>query len=768
MKHLLFSFLFLLSTTTLVCQEVVRGKVFDSETDGELKGATIKVKNTNIATTTDENGNFQIEVPSVENVEIKVSFVGYDSKTVLYTDEEPFLQIGLNPTYTELGTFVVTATRSKRDIYDVPVRTSVLDREGVEEIPALSADDYLWNIPGVNIGRSAAFLSRAHISLRGTGSESGRTLAMLDGVPINKSDGGSVNWNAINPDDIEQVEVLKGPGSSIHGGNAMGGVINFITPTPQESIEGSLSQSIGTFNTYNTQARVAGRQNSFFWSVNGRYRQSDGYITTPVMEIEEYTVASFLNEYGVNARAGYLINQNHMFELSGGYYDGKRGMGTDYTGYGFENEEFASSDGDYNRYAGFNGRVRYQGEFENNKNLDISLYGQTENYTRIRESLRNDRITRYDVESIRDDIGLLSSFTVPVENHIITTGIDVRHGAVDGADLYRTSPDRVFNLGKMNQIGLYLQDEWSIGNTPWSILANLRYDYANFYAGAFLIEDPTGETDFLQDYTGDLDESTFSALSPRFSFQYHKEDSYRVYASYSRGFRAPVLDDLCRTGPISGGMKLANPDLKPEYLDNIELGGDIVFGNRVTVAPSVFYSIGTDYHAYIATGDSLHMYGRNRPIRIKDNIGEVEKIGAELAINVNILEGLKWDIAFSYIDHKIKEFEVFDADEDEDLVGKQLVYQPKDIFNTSVTWRNRFVNARLSFSHKGEQYLDEVNSEELKLDSFNFVDLHLWREIYAGISASLKIHNVLDEEFVDSRATVAPGRMITFELKYLF
>ncbi len=243
MKHLLFSFLFLLSTTTLVCQEVVRGKVFDSETDGELKGATIKVKNTNIATTTDENGNFQIEVPSVENVEIKVSFVGYDSKTVLYTDEEPFLQIGLKPTYTELGTFVVTATRSKRDIYDVPVRISVLDKEGVEEIPALSADEYLWSIPGITVSRASAFISASHVSLRGMGGEAGRTLVMIDGVPVNKTDGGSVNWNAINPEDIEQIEVLKGPGSSIHGGNAMGGVINFITPTPQRPVEGYLSQS---------------------------------------------------------------------------------------------------------------------------------------------------------------------------------------------------------------------------------------------------------------------------------------------------------------------------------------------------------------------------------------------------------------------------------------------------------------------------------------------------------------------------------------------
>ncbi len=457
-----------------------------------------------------------------------------------------------------------------------------------------------------------------------------------------------------------------------------------------------------------------------------------------------------------------------MIEVSGGYYDGKRGTGANFTGYGFENDEFASEEGAYNRYSGMNGRLNYRGELANNKQLNITLYGQSENYQRIRENLRNDRITRWDVESIRDDLGLLSSFTIPLKNHFITTGIDFRHGAVDGADVYITSTDKVLNLGKMNQVGLYLQDEISIGNTPWSILAGIRFDYTKLYDGVFLVNDPTNETDFLQAFHGDLDDATFDAFSPRLSLQYKADDSYRIYAGYSRGFRPPVLDDMCRTGRISGGMKLANPELKPEYLDNIELGGDIIFGNRLTVSPTVFYSIGTDYHAYIATGDSLIMNNRMRPIRIKDNIGTVEIFGVELGVNLSIIEGLNWRAAFSYTDPRIKEFRVCDADEDEDLVGKQLAYQPKDIFNTAIIWRNKFVNAQLSFSHKGEQYLDEVNSEENKLESFNYLDLHLWREIYGGINASIKIHNLLDEDFVDSRNLIAPGRMITFELKYLF
>jgi outer membrane receptor protein involved in Fe transport len=662
---------------------------------------------------------------------------------------------------------VVTATRSRRAIYDVPVRVDVLGSEKIENIPAFSADDYLRAIPGVSVSRGASFLGSATVSLRGMGSEAGRTLVLVDGVPVNKTDGGSVNWNAINPGDIQQVEIVKGPGSSIYGGNAMGGVINLISPTPQNKLDGYVSQNLGAFSTAHTQAAIGGRQNAFFWGINGMYRQSDGYITTPADEVDEFSVASFLDEYQLGGRIGYFISGNQLIEMGGGYYLGKRGTGAKFNGFGFANEEFAAPDGAYNEYTGVNSRISYKGMFENNSQLNITLYGQRENYQNIRENVRSSRIARYDVESIRDDMGLLSSFNMPAgSNHNITTGIDFRHGSVDGADIYLTSTDKVLNLGKMNQFGVYLQDEIKIGETPWSILAGLRFDYASFYDGAFIVENPTNETAFLQDFAGGLDDATFSALSPRLSVQYHKKDDYRIFAGYSRGFRAPVLDDMCRTGRISGGMKIANPNLKPEYLDNFEAGTDIFIAGVITISPTIFAARGRDYHAYISTGDSLIMNNRMRPIRIKDNIGHVNIMGAELALSIQLTKGLDVSAAYSYTETEITEFKRLNADTDDDLVGRKLVYQPRDIFFTSVSWRNPWMNFFVSYNFKGNQWLNDVNTEEI--EAFNYIDLQLWRSVFAGLSAGVKVHNLLDQDFVDSRNMIAPGRMISVELKYSF
>lgn len=669
--------------------------------------------------------------------------------------------------YRGLDAVVVTASRSARGIYEVPVRLDLVDRSSIEAMPSFSADEFLRSVPGISVSRGASIFGASTVSMRGMGSEAGRTLVMMDGVPINKTDGGSVNWNAINVDEIEQIEVMKGPGSGIYGGNAMGGVINIITPTPQQGIQGSIGQSFGTFLTSNTLANVTGRQENFFWGVNGRYRTSDGYISEFADDIDEFTVESFLNEYQAGGRAGYFFSPDQMIDATASFYSGQRGTGSNFNGFGFQNEEFAAPDGAYNQYDVLSGRVIYRGDFKEAGQLNITLFGQRELYQNIRESVRNNVISRFDVESVRSDIGFLSSYNLELGSmHRITAGIDLRNGAVDGADIYLTSTDRVLNLGKMNQLGIFIQDEISLPGTPISFLANIRYDYAGFYDGAFIVEDPTNETAFLQDFDGVLDDASFSAISPRFSVQYFMPGQFRIYTGYSRGFRAPVLDDMCRTGRISGGMKLANPNLQPEYLDNFELGGDIFLANRITISPAVFYSIGTDYHAYIATGDSLIMNNRMRPIRIKDNIGEVELLGAELSLSAQIANGLEFSAAYAYTETNIKSFRVLDPDQDADISGKQLVYQPRDLLNTSLTWRNPWVNAFIAFNYKGSQWLNDVNTEEL--EAFSFVDLHLWRPIISGVSLAVKIHNLLDQEYIDSRNRIAPGRMINAELRFSF
>jgi len=755
----------LLFAKLLDAQQKLTGIVTDERNAEPLAGASVQVTGSDIATVSDLKGKFQLLVPESATIGLTVKYVGYKTRVIEVEANAIPVIIAMQPEIRMLAEAVVTATRNRRGKYEVPMRVDLVSKEKMDAIPALTVDDFLRSVPGIDVSRGASIFAAGHVSLRGMGNEPGRTLVMIDGVPVNKSDRGSVNWNAINVNDIQQIEVLKGPGSSIHGGNAMGGVINLITPRPVKKLEGYLSQSAGTFNTLQTKGGLSGRMENFYWGVNGMYRQSDGYITTPADEIDQYSVASFLDEYQVGGRLGYFLAPNHVIEFAVANYLGKRGTGSNFSGHGFTNDTVASPDGAFNEYGSINGRLSYRAVLANQGNLQVTLYGQRENFQNIRESYRDQTITRFDVESIRSDFGFLSSFNMRLgKSHNITSGIDVRYGAVDGADVYVTSTDQVLNLGKMNQAGFYIQDEISFGESPFSVLAGIRYDYARFYDGEFTIEQPTNVTRFLQDFSGELDDASFSAISPRISIQYHEKGKYRIYSGYSRGFRAPVLDDLCRTGRIAGGMKIANPLLTPEYIDNFEVGSDIYTIKNITISPSVFYTIGTDYHAFISTGDSIMQGNRMRPIRMKDNIGKVNIAGAELAAAVMIVDGLNVNLAYTYTHTEIKEFRVFDPEREDNLVGMAMIHQPKDLFHAAVSWRNRFVNAYVSFNYKGAQWLDDMNTE--KIEAFNYVDLRLWRQVYKGLSASVNVYNLFDQNFIDSRNIISPGRMIKGELVF--
>jgi iron complex outermembrane receptor protein len=114
--------------------------------------------------------------------------------------------------------------------------------------------------------------------------------------------------------------------------------------------------------------------------------------------------------------------------------------------------------------------------------------------------------------------------------------------------------------------------------------------------------------------------------------QYKWKEGNRVFAMASRGLRPSVLDDLCRSGRIKGGFKIANPSVKPEYLNNIEIGSDIHPWKNTLLSASLFYSRGKDFQYYVTNGQTIDMGFGDRPIFIRANISKVEIAGLEAEV----------------------------------------------------------------------------------------------------------------------------------------
>ncbi len=640
---------------------------------------------------------------------------------------------------------VITATRTLRNLNEVPARISVVGANIIETSPALQVDDILRYTSGVNVNRSGGiFTIRPTVTLRGlSGDEQSRTLVLMNGVPINASDGGSVNWNRINTYDVERIEVFKGPGSSLYGSSAMGGVINIITKTPDRPQEVNASVSYGTFNTIREDLNARIRSDKgYYGSISQYYLKSDGFNSIPKEDRNEYDIKRSLEALGISSKAGYDQSEWFKWELQYDLYRDKRGEGT----------QIHTPDGNYRRFDTDLVRGLLKGGNEKTK-YDLNLYYQMVHYTDLNESMRGTNYTRYDVDSHRKDYGaLLNASHVINDKNTISGGLEYKNGSIKGGDYYQTEPyDTVFNRGTTRIFAGYIQDEHAFLDNKIRLIAGLRFDYVTFSNGEYYATSPWGETPELKD-------NNWSELSPRVGLRFNFIKELSAYVSYSHGFRASILDDLTRTGYMWVGPKYANPNLGPESLDNFEIGADLLLTSRFKLSASGYHSIGDDFLYYVASGDEL---SPGRPIYRRENVTGVTLSGLEVEANYMPLENLRFMSSYTFSHSRINKF-----DERPDLENKYLTYVPKNTFSASVFWQNKIVDISVRGLYKSKQFSDDLNTSAI--GSYTTVDMQLSRKITTHLYANIEIQDIFDNQHMETQTEMSPGRVIMGKLVLRF
>ena len=764
----LFSFVIGLYCIDLFPQAILSGYVRNAETKTEVAGADVILGNT--STTTNNKGYFSFNRLQSGVYSLSVSALGFDvhQQTVEIKQGEPIvLEISLATKEIGIEEVVVFANRPENKISNAPGRQNMITAERLSLTAAQSADEYLSLLPGVQVSRSLGLFSHhSSVTMRGlSGNEQARVLVLVDGIPVNKSDGGSVNWNLISAGDIQRIEVVKGPGSAMYGGNAMGGVINVISGYPTKKLEGGASAMYGTYNTQGVKGNIGGRiaKNStdfFFWSANASWRKSDGYIAHSDADraINPFIVESRFNEKLVNLKGGFQSENKFQAEFDITYFDDMRTLG----------EKVYQPDGNTINHDSYQIRSTVKG---GNEKLDwnIALFYLYERYDRVNEWF-TDNYNWYNVRSHRTDYGLLATANRKWKSHTFISGIDIRNGSVDASDIYLTSTDLVDNYGKIGLYGIYFQDEVSLFNDNFKLLAGFRYDISQFYDGAFIVNHPSVNTDFMSEYQfSGMKTKTWGTLNPRLFFQYKPNDNWRAYIGYSRGFRPSVLDDLCRSGRHRGGFKVANANLKPEHLENYEIGGDYKPVEWAKIASSIYYSQGSDFLYYVSTGDSIDMGFGKRPIVIRTNIPKVQIAGAEFEFSLSPFRALNLFGSYAFNRSKIQDYKSITPSDTIDLTGNHLTDVPEHSFSLGTTLRTKFIDAGITARYVDEMYVndqnifDEIVQSNVYPATFS-VDIRLNRSITKYANLSLIVQNIFNKQIYNSSGMVGPGRFITINL----
>lgn len=171
-------------------------------------------------------------------------------------------------------TVIVTANLSPTEEASVGSSVTVLTREQILARGTMSVVELLRAVPGVEIVQGGGPGSTASIFMRGASSS--HTLVLVDGVRINTATSGTVDLADLRADQVERIEVLRGPQSSLYGSEAMGGVISIITRRGEPGLSARVSGESGSLGFSRWQASVGGREGKLDWQASGGREAWDG------------------------------------------------------------------------------------------------------------------------------------------------------------------------------------------------------------------------------------------------------------------------------------------------------------------------------------------------------------------------------------------------------------------------------------------------------------------------------------------------------------
>lgn len=581
--------------------------------------------------------------------------------------EETAAVAGVN----ELQRVQVIATRTERTLADVPHSVDVIERQRMDTLLVRDLRDLFRYEPGITVTQSFGRFGLGDIRIRGLGGN--RVRIQTDGIAV--SDAFSIgsfsnaNRNFVDLDTLKRAEVVRGPTSSLYGSDALGGVVSFVTKDPADYLREGKDTYFGLKLGYegNWDGLFAGATAAFGgerWSglVVAGHRQ--GQETENQGDVGGIGAARTQpnpqqrDGRSVLTKLVYAPGENRRFKLTveGNEDDADTEM---LTSRGYQALTRASNDRVVARDHQTRARVAFAHEWDGLESaiadgLDWQVYRQdseTTQYTREERTLPaptlrdvREREFNFDQRAYGVQANFRKGFDVGRVRHDLAYGLDVawtetrqkrdglRTYPLTGASTPVMSPDsfpvRDFPISKTTSAALYLQDEIGFADGGFRLVPALRVDHYRLR--------PEVDNIFAEDNPGvSTSDISESRVSPKLGMVWRFAADWSLFGGYAQGFRSPPYNDvnIGFTNVQFGYTAIANPDLKPETSDGIELGlrhsGDAAYANLASY-----------YNRYDDFIESMGLVGfdpaRNLYVYQSRNIAEAEIHGIELKAGVDL------------------------------------------------------------------------------------------------------------------------------------
>ena len=446
---------------------------------------------------------------------------------------------------TEIKEVIVTATKTKKNLKNVPITVQVITSEDIKKSQSTDFKTFLENeFSGINFTYNGG---SPNINMMGFGGK--YVLFLMNGERMAGETFDNIDYDRIDIDNIERIEIIKGASSSLYGSNAIGGVINIITKDSKSPLDINAGYLYDSSRDHKLNLSVGTKQKWGSLSLASFYKMRTPYIIkdrVPTLEKQtdpfgneiitekynELNVAGFIN-YGFNPKLTFNLSPKIDIALTPGFYFSERNGGD------------PSSQKVRDHYYNYNIGLKTNFKFNENQNLSIS--GAFDRYDKFKYY----KLLKEDEKVYENEIWRTSS---QYNQNLFKKHTLVAGGEVLSEKLLNFMFKNENTGGRENAqtYSAFTQQDWVI-NPAVTLVTGARMDYHSIFKQYF----------------------TF-----RLSGMYRFDETMTIRAGYSGGFRSPTLKELYTNWfhPWGGGFQLmGNKNLRPETSDNFNISIDFNF-----------------------------------------------------------------------------------------------------------------------------------------------------------------------------------------------
>ncbi len=636
-----------------------------------------------------------------------------------------------------LEEIVVTATKVEEPKKDVPASVQIITQEDIKSSTAKNVGDLLSEAGIGHVHKYPGALT-GRIGIRGlAGDAHDSSFKNKILVLVNGSLAGTSNLALIPVDNIERIEIVKGPASVLYGSQAMGGVINIITKEGKEDIHGSAGVEAGSWKFWKTSAELNGKKGAFdFYLTASRSAMDDYKAKIKDKNGNDYGKNTGYNDEAVSARFGYRLFDGHHISVGLQHWKGWE-IGNPNASY--------SPDYDDHTYKERNGfDIGYKTETFNAKYYFVK--NKSENHTVTSGAITNTYTSEKDTQGINAQ----KSF------HISD------HRVIIGGQWDRTEVDSWRNTGapynpnsSWDSYGAFAEGRLSLFNKKLLLSAGLRYDY---FENRIL---STPGIPSVKPRKEDLDN-----VSVRGGLVYKLTDSFSLKGNIGTAFRAPAPDELATDYVSSWGTHyIGNPNLKPEKSTSYDAG--VEYSKDLFNGGLTFFH--TDFKDKI-----LSYYDTTLSAQTFKNVdgATLQGIEANFSYDVGLASGLNISIEpFTNITYHTR----YSSKDDLEIskYGKILLYTPKWTGAFGIKTGQEKWEARLIANYTGDERVQDWappsnGKNVVKKGDFTVVNLKGSYKPIKNLEIMASVENLFDRAYEYVRGYPMPGRTFVAGVRWIF